>query len=545
MHIQSDTKAISAFILLILLLCSLVFGALLSYLWVMASFYNMPENRTLLLVEEVAFPATNARFFNVTILNPSNSATDANITAIHLIVKESGETYNVTATDPSLPFWLHRGRRQTLKCERNWSPLAGETVRIEPVAADTSTVSLTIAVPETELLVAATFDPSESVQYFNLSVTNSPQSEVNLTISEVFVFGMSVENVSPSLPLTNPLPPGNTEMLQCNWDWKSMGGLSVNITVKTLEGFESTYTTEQLPGSIFHIESIKFDYSDPTYFNVTFNSSEDSTTKATLNRIDLTLQEGTTVQINDTDPQVGFPILSWILPNQSRTFKCFWNWSEYRNKNVTVNAYTMEGMTIHNKTVRTPPEMVWNITDISFDLDELEHFSVNIRNTHSSLQNITVTKVELNEEESNFTVLIPIGEETEIICPIDWTDLRGQNVSVRVHAGETLSRNLTLPSVSLKIIEAHFDIDGEGENYNFTVQNNANSLLNVTVSNVALTIQDNVAYQAEGLNTVVEVGQNKTLKFSWDWSLYKNALVTITIHTDEGFSAAATYIVEA
>ncbi len=548
MRIRSNTKAISTFVMLILLLCSLVFGALLSYLWVMASFYNMPENKTLLLVEEVVFPTADARYFNVTILNPSNSAADANITAIRLTAQKSGETYNITAANPSLPFLLNRGSRQTLKCERNWSPLAGETVRIEPVAADTSSVSPTLSVPETKLLVTPIFDAAKTVQYFNLSVTNSPQSEVNLTISEVLVFGMSIENVTPTLPLAEPLIPGDAKTLKCNWDWKSMGGLSVNVTAKTLEGFEATYTTEQLPGSIFHIENIKFNYSDPTYFNVTFNSSEDSTTTATLNRMNLTLQEETTVQVNNTVPPLGTSY-AMIQPNRSTTFKCYWNWSNVRNMSITVSAFTTEGMTIHNKTARTPPDVVWNITDISFDLNELEQFSVKIRNTNSSLQNINVTKVELNEEEANFTVLIPIGEETEIICPINWTDLRGQNATVTVHAHEALSKNLTLPSVSLNIVEAHFDSDDEAKSYNFTVQNNARSLLNATVSNVTVTFQEEgviyVIYQAEGLNTVVEIGQNKTLRFSWDWTIHENLVVTITIHAEEGFSAAATYIVEA
>ena len=90
----SSRKAVSTLTVIVLMLCSAVFGALVSYLWVMSGYYNMPENTTLLIVEDVVFPISNARYFNATILNPSNSASDATITAICLSIEGKYEAIN-------------------------------------------------------------------------------------------------------------------------------------------------------------------------------------------------------------------------------------------------------------------------------------------------------------------------------------------------------------------------------------------------------------------------------------------------------------------
>ena len=79
-----NVKAVSTLWLILSILISLIVGGLISYVWVMASYYNMPENTTLLIVTHVFFSAANARCFNVTVLNPSNSVSDVNLSLIHI-----------------------------------------------------------------------------------------------------------------------------------------------------------------------------------------------------------------------------------------------------------------------------------------------------------------------------------------------------------------------------------------------------------------------------------------------------------------------------
>ena len=554
MRIISNERAVSTFILIILLLCSAVFGALISYMLVMMNYYNMPENTTLLIVEDVVFPISDVTYFNVTILNPSNSASDTNITAIRLSVEGKNEIYNVTATEPErLPFLMRRGTRQTFRCEENWSNFAGETVRIEPIAENTSTKSYSYTTPKIKLILTPTFDFSQSVEYFGLTIENSAESVIDLEISKIMVLGMSInENVTPSLP--HVLSPNRKKLFQCNWNWENLIGQNVTITVETTEGYKSIYATGEVSGANLYIkEEPTFDHTDVTYFNVTISSSEDSTTLATIIAINLTLQDGKTIPINHTNPPLG-SISGWIEKNDSKTFSCTWNWKEYRNKTITVNAYTKEGITISNKTVKTPPAVIWNVTNVESNLDFTNHFLVNVTNMPCSLHEINVTKIMLME---NLTVTDPpfavlsSGEQKMFNCTLDWKDYIGETVTITVfiESGSNISTLAEIPAVKLKLPEKPVTGELLVPYINITISNSNNSLQNLTITKI-LCETINGTYEIDGALTdpklapdgyVLKVGEEVTVVCPWNWHLYLGESLTVTVYTAEGFQTSRTW----
>lgn len=546
MQLLKEAKAVSTFLLIVLMLCSIVLGALISYLWVLASYYNMPENATLLVVEDVVFPVLNAGHFDVTILNPSNSVSDVNITAIRLILEEKNEVYNVTTAYPSLPFLLRRGTRQTFKCLRNWSNFAGETVRIEPVAANASTKSYSYVTPKVKLKLTPNFDVSQSIECFNLTVKNSAEFNVSLTISEIKVFNLPV-NVTPSLPYVLQL--NQTETFRCDYNWERHWGENVTITVDTAEGYEAVYVTNELPGATLHLDEVKFDYADTTYFNLTITSSEYSTATAMINRVNLTLPDETTIILDTIPPLDIIPIP--IPPNESLNVKCLWNWTQnkYRNETITLRVYTKQGFIVPSKTVITPPATVWNITDAKFDLDDVEHFSVNITNTPCSLKSINVTQIRFNENVTETTPSswrISPGEEKMFSCTFNWTSFKGREITVMVYTadGFNSSKRVLLPSVGLKIVNARFRASESGRYLDVTVENVKESLLNVTVDQIVMSLENETIYQTKGLGIKIEAGKNLTLTFSLNWSSYENEEATIRVYTKEGFEASGRFIVK-
>jgi len=244
-----NVKAISRLWVVVLMLISFTLGTLVSYLWVMGSYYNMPENTTLLIVTDAKFPVDNSRHFNVTILNPSNSISDVKVTAIRLIMEESNETYKITDVEIdgepiSFPYEIKIGTEQTFKCNRNWSDFTGKLVRIEPVTIASSTKSGLYKVPTVRLTVNPSFDPFESVQYFMLTVESPPESEINLTISDITLFETSMsENLTSNgskIELPQTLPPNGSIPFRCNYNWEELRGQNVTLTVKTAEGYEVT-----------------------------------------------------------------------------------------------------------------------------------------------------------------------------------------------------------------------------------------------------------------------------------------------------------------
>jgi hypothetical protein len=571
----TNKKAVSTLISIILILCSVVFGALMSYLWVMGNYYNMPDT-TLLIVTNAVFPgppAIDLTYFNVTILNPSNSISDVNVTAVRLSVEGKNEVYNITATDPEpLPFLLGRGKEHTFKCKKNWSNFAGETVNIEPIAANISTLCYSCRTPNAKLKLQPTFDVEESVEYFNLTVENS--GTLNLTLSDIIVLTESISNnVTP--PLTPPyvLSPGQSETFKCewSWDWGKVGRQNITITVKTIEGYETTYATNELPGAFLYIDEVKFDYSDTSYFNLTLSSSQYSTATVYLNKINLTLLGETPITLITLPPLQIIPI---PIPNNSLTIKCLWDWNTHRNETIDVSVYTKQGFAAPTKTETTPSDVVWNVTDVSFDLDYTDYFLVNVTNMPCSLRGITVTQILLNG--TNVEMEPPpatLSNGTQMFnCSFSWRDFIGKTANATVLTTEgSISRLLEIPVVGLKILEKKpvygdsYDptIDITIPYINITISNSNNSLYNVTIVQIILQtrndtyiIYNNATYRHDNgvlyprlspdgygpAGYPLKIGESVTFVCSWNYESYLTSEpITVTFYTAEGFQVSRTW----
>jgi uncharacterized protein involved in tellurium resistance len=546
----TDKRAISTLALIILLLCSAIFGAIVSYMWVMASYYNMPEDTTLLIVTDVSFNATDATHFNVTILNPSNSALDVNISAIRLNIENENETYDVTDAEPALPFLLRRGTKQTFKCLKNWGKFAGENITVEPIASEGATTkSCSYQTPNVKLRVTPNFNVSESVNYFNITVENRESSVLDVTISDILLFGISVkENVTPPLDSVNILPKNSSLTYTCNYNWENFRNINVTVTVKTYEGYEATCNTNKLLGAILSIQDVWFDYSDVEHFYVNVNSSEDSTALASIRNINITLKDGREITINQTFPPVGeSSVFNTIYPNSSLKFQCSWNWNAYRDETITVKVYTNEGFTIPTKNVTTPSQIVWNITDVKFDLDQPDYFLVDVKNMFCSLSEINVTRIMLNGNVTDMTPPFAVlYNDTQITfnCTIDWKTFIGKNVTITVirEDGMNISRTVEIPPVQLKMQEPAIS-ELLGPYVNITISNSINSIQNVTITAIVFETE-NRTDTVDGTLTIPElvpdgyvlkVGENVTIVCRWNWGLYLQYSLKVIVYTAEGF----------
>jgi hypothetical protein len=556
-NVRFNKKAISILILLILMLGSAVFGAVISYLGVMTSFYNMPSGVSFLIVENADFPLYNASYFDVTILNPSNSALDINITAIRLNVEGRNESLDINTTEPALSI-LSRGTRQTFRCKRNWSNFAGETVRIEPLTANAvaTTKSYSIPTPNVRLSIEPSFDVSRSVEYFNLAVLNNAGVDINLTISEIKVFGIVInENVTPSLTPPLILPPGQSKVFQCNYNWEHLRGGNATVTVRTAENYEAVYTTSKLTGAVLFIDEVNFDYTNTTYFNLLVSSSELSDATMFLDRINLTLPDQTTITLNNTDPPL-YIIPIAIPQNSSLSIRCYWDWNLYRNKTITVKVFTKQGFTPPSKAVTTPMNVVWNITDVKFNLDDLQHFSMNVTNMPCSLQDINVTRILVG---GNTTIMDPSfkvltnDEQISFNNTYGWGHLRGKNVTLTVSTkdGSNVSRIIAVPSAQLTLAETLNRTDLLGPYVNVTISNSVNSLKNVTINKIVFETR-NTTYTIDGTITnplispggyVLKTGETITIVCRWNhydqWFI--GTSLRVTVYTAEGVEVTKVY----
>ncbi|HEY4674561.1 MAG TPA: hypothetical protein VIH48_00740 [Candidatus Bathyarchaeia archaeon] len=550
-----NKKALSTLWLIILILIAFIFGSIVSYLLVMGIYYKMPENSTLLIVTSAEFTDENARYFNVSILNPSNSVSDTNITGIRLSVEGTNQTeeitdigvYNATGTQSlTFPYTIQKGTEPKFKCNKNWSPFVGEEIKIEPIAVNASTKSYSYATPNVKLGIAPNFNASDSIEHFNVTVTNTSGINKNLTISDillssVFFFEAQVPTV-PDLPQT--LVPNQTLTFQCNQNWESVKGYNATVTVRTVEGFEATYITEALQGAAIYIDPITFDYADTSYFNLTVGNVESSTMAARISRVNLTLADGTNLTLSTSPPIDILPIP--VPPNDTLTLKCFWDWSATRNQTIIATVYTKEGFSPISKIAKTPASVVWDITEVEFDLRDIGHFTVNVTNFPTSLQSIIVTQIWLNEnltETTPSSAELSAGEGTQFSCTFNWAQLKGQSVTITavLSNGLNISQTITPPSVELKIVEASFKTSPDGRHFNLTISNPAESLQSLTIDRITVNFGNTTAYQSEGIGSLVQIGQSVTFTFSWNWGPYQDQNVKISVHTTQGYETSETF----
>jgi len=341
MRLIRDARALSRFTLALLLLVAAIIGALLSYLWVIGYYESLhiqvPEVATI-TITNATFVPQNATFFNITLLNPSLSPSEATITKIAVSTKD-GVLHRVGETYPSLPYRLARSASETFSCSWNWGNYTGETVQIIVFIEDGSGATFPRVTPLVDLEITVTFDPAISVKRFNMTLQNSVSSATYVNVTDIAMDGKTVppENMTLSLPYT--LHANESVSLTCMWDWTEYQGKDVTIAAHTLQGYVA-YHTQAAPSPVnLTITEVLFNTADTRHFNAMVQNSELSPTYVNVTRVTITMENGTTQEVVEVSPPLTYP----LHPNASVTFMCAWDWTYYRNKNITVTIHTLQG----------------------------------------------------------------------------------------------------------------------------------------------------------------------------------------------------------
>jgi len=548
-----NRRAVSTLTLIILMLCAAVFGAFISYLWVMAHFYLEPEDTVDLVITEVNFPVDHADYFDFTIMNPSHSPSGTNITEIYFTVYGEEDVHHVTKTDlGELPIFLERGTSKKIQCFKNWGQYAGKTITVHVSATNASGAVRSVITKFVKLEVQAYFNATENCKYFNVTVKNDENSAMNLTLTEISIDYASVENMTIDLPRI--IAKGETLKFQCFFDWQGHG--KPLIEVKTLEGYRAEIRKESPSIVILSVTNVTFNETNANEISITFFNSAESATLVDITDIVLTYDNGTEHPINGSLANPSFFPYYRLEKNKTVTFNCVWPWRNYRDRNVTITAYTKQGFMSASKTVKTPQPVIFKITELNFNLTNTEYFLVNVTNMPCSLQSINITQIKFNENVTELTPSfgkIPPGEERQFSCAFNWTSLRGENVTVTVYTadGLNISKSLILPSIELKISdELAFSKSTAGILYvNVTILNTVFSAQNVTIAQIIFETE-NATDVIDGTLTnpillpdgyVLIVDANVTITCPWNWALYPNQDLTITMQIAEGVSVSQTF----
>ena len=554
-----NVKAISSLFLILLLLISAIIGALLSYLWVVGYYVSLdrvyPEDITV-NITDYAFDPQNASYFNVTIQCPTSykSKEPANITRI-TVSTEDGVLHDEIATDPpSLPHKFQRkGESQTFKCLWNWANYTGETIKIIAFVADGSGPTFEAETPLVNLkIIDPRFDSTISVTHFNMTVElDSPIQDMYVNITGVSIEEKSIPAENLTLyPIPYPLNPDRSVSFTCAWNWTNYQDQNVTLAVHTLQGY-TAYHIHATPKPVFlTITNVLFNVTDATYFNVTIQNSKDSPTYVNITSITVTIENETFPDI----PIVPPPEIPYGLnPGANVTFKCSWNWTDYREKNVTITVRTLQDFTKFT-TQATTPRVILTITDALFNITDTSHFNVTIRNSEFSLEefvNITRITVE-NGARENLTIVPPpslnytlyVNKSVTFKCNWDWTSHWNDDVTITVYSLQGYSASYTkVTPAPLVISDALFNAT-DTSYFNITVKNHELSPSYVLVTSITVTLENgtiqDVTVVAPRLPYMLHQNESVIFNCSWDWTDYRGKNVTITVYTLEGYEASYT-----
>jgi len=354
MRLTCGTKGVSRLILILLLLLFFVVGALFSYVYTMGFYapseFRLPSKSTI-AIESVEFNNQDTSFFNVTVLNPSYSLSTVSVTRIEARTPSDNRIHVITDTQPALPHPLIRGEIQTFHAKWNWAnytgikvPYTDQPIEIRVFIQDEVGEIFEAHRPLTTLTVTdLTFNPSISVNHFNVTVQNLESSQTYVNITAISIRGTAVplNLVSPSLSYT--LKPGdNPVQFQCFYNWLNLQGQNVTVRIGTLQGYIAE-RTQILPEPVaLEISQIIFDANVSTnHFNITVFNAANSSTYVDLSRITVAVGNGAPINVSSWTANPS-PRLE---KNSSVFIMCMWDWSGLKGQSLTakVTVYTYQG----------------------------------------------------------------------------------------------------------------------------------------------------------------------------------------------------------
>jgi len=257
MRLLQGLRGISKLIFIILLLLAFIVGAALSYIWTMGYYasteFKLPK-RANITIEDVSFPPQDTTFFNVTILNPSYSRSDVEVSQIAVLTND-GILHEVEAQDLDIP--LEIGSSRTFRGIWNWANYTGQAVRVIVYVTEGSGSNIRTKISVyVKLTVEAYFDSSISIQSFNVTIQNTDaciqsfnvtiqNTDASITyvnITELTINGKTIatENITingESVSFPYFLNSSESVLFKCAWNWTDYQGQTVTVAVKTLQGY--------------------------------------------------------------------------------------------------------------------------------------------------------------------------------------------------------------------------------------------------------------------------------------------------------------------
>ena len=306
-------------------------------------------------------------------------------------------------------------------------------------------INLGTQVPEnTTISITGVSLDLQNTESFTVKVLNPTYSPTEAKITEILVATEDnkvhkILSVNPQLPTM--LDKGQEETLNCAWNWGDYTNEILKVIVTVEDGSGAVYEAETAQTTL-EITAAVFTTADTQHFNVTIRNPEASTVDLNVTKITVTMENGTEFNVRQITPSI--PKL--LTVDTYNTFKCTWDWTNYRGMNATVTVYTSQGYAFH-RTDTTPKPAQLTITDARFATTDTSSFNITVKNSENSIASANLTTVEVlfsDGTTQEVSVQSPpelpydlqIGETVTLKCLLDWSDNRTETIAITVKTPE-------------------------------------------------------------------------------------------------------------
>jgi hypothetical protein len=291
---------------------------------------------------------------------------------------------------------------------------------------------------------------------------------------------------------------------------------------------------------------------NPTFFTISILNPSFSSGKAEIVDVKVLTSDGVAhqiAQINPPIPSGGFG----LNVGDSKTFKCFWRWSNYTGQQITIIVSVKSGS---GGTLTTILPLV-ELKAISINIDPMYggQFNMTITNSDKSATSVDLSGVRtiVNgsvyavEIEPNPPVRLEPGKSAVFLCNWSWSNYQGSTITIILDTlqGYTVETTYKVPIYALlNISEVNFNPDNI-TCFNVTVMNSNRSIIALKISDIRINIEDGVVLIPKNVTPslpyTLSSGEEMRFTCELDWSEYCGKKVTIIISAEQGYKAYLSY----
>jgi hypothetical protein len=208
-----------------------------------------------------------------------------------------------------------------------------------------------------------------------------------------------------------------------------------------------------------------------------------------------------------------------------------------------------------NLETRVPENTIISVLSANLDPQNTQILNITILNptyspTEAKIKEISIaTNDNTLHKPSNTNPQLPYtlnkGQDQTFICTWNWEEYAGQTIKiiVLVEDGSGAAYEVETEFINLLVTGTIFET-ADSQHLNVTVSNHDDSIIDLDITRIAVTMDNGSIFEvteiAPTLPQLLPPDTSLDFRCTWDWTTYRGRNATITVTTEQGYTAQRT-----